>query len=45
MASMTAADVIAQEYYKTVKKAPLDRYKLVKKIRFHNISKQMSVLN
>ena len=37
--------VVAQEYYKIVKKAPLDKYKLVRKIRSRNISKQMFVLN
>jgi len=37
--------VVAQEYYKIVKKAPLDKYKLVRKLRSRNISKPTSVLN
>ena len=37
--------VVAQEYYKIMKKALLGRYKLVRKLRSRNISKQMSVLN
>jgi hypothetical protein len=45
MASKTAGDVVAQKCYKIVKKAPLDRYNLVRKFRSRNISKHMSVLN